>query len=83
MYNGKLRASSSERPGSRFCRVALVVYIHKDSMQHKAQNYMRCAPHRRDFVFWACILEVRADRADRVCVSKSGTDQWVQNDVFS
>ena len=52
------------------------VYVHKDSTQHKANNYMCFVPLMGDGVFWAVKWELRVNR--QVFVPNPGSDQWVQ-----
>ena len=52
------------------------VYAHKDSTQHKAENYCRFVPLMSDGVLWAIKWEVRANRQD--FVANPGSDQWIQ-----
>jgi len=80
MYHGQLRESRNAGRGERFFGQFPGVYVHKDGTKHKTGSYTRFVPLCRDGVYWATVWEVMVDRADRVAVSASGTDQWVQRE---
>ena len=79
--DGRLKASSPERPGTRCLGNELAgVYMHKDSTAHKANSYIRFVPLFRDGVYWAAKWQLQVDRSDRVPCSRKSKDQWVNHE---
>ncbi|CAE7840044.1 unnamed protein product [Symbiodinium sp. CCMP2592] len=58
IYHGQLLPSTDESKGDRFLAGCPGVYLHRDSLQHKVENYMRWIPLCGDGLFWAAKWEV-------------------------
>ncbi|CAE7579178.1 unnamed protein product [Symbiodinium sp. CCMP2592] len=58
VYHGQLLPSTDESKGDRFLAGCPGVYLHRDSLQHKVENYMRWIPLCGDGLFWAAKWEV-------------------------
>ena len=76
-YHGILMESCDESRGHRFFSGSPGVYVHKDALRHRAENYTCFCPLFGDGVFWAAKWELHVDRADKV-VPRGKTDQWIQ-----
>ena len=80
MYHGKLAASHDAELGHRFLEGKPGLYVFKDDLRAKAENYMQFVPLFQDGVFWSAVWEVFVDRSARVSLSKRHTDQWAQEE---
>ena len=78
IFHGRLTASKDLALGQRFWLEAPGIYVHRDELQQKSQDYMRFVPLFRDGVLWASQWEVLVDRSRRV--RKKNTDQWIQQE---
>ncbi|CAE6971442.1 unnamed protein product [Symbiodinium sp. CCMP2592] len=56
--HGELLPSQDESQGDRFLAGCPGVYLHRDSLRHKVENYMRWIPLCGDGLFWAAKWEV-------------------------
>ena len=53
LYHGRLMESSDESQGHRFFSGSPGVYVHKEAIAHKAENYTRFVPIFQDGTLWA------------------------------
>lgn len=77
MYHRKIMPSADESRGDRFHESCPGVYVFSEARRSKAMGYSRFVQLFGDGTFWACMWEVRVDRACRFALSKV-SDQWVQ-----
>ncbi|CAE7398620.1 unnamed protein product [Symbiodinium natans] len=78
VYHGELFPSKDESKGDRILAGCPGVYLHRDSLQHKVENYMRWIPMCGDGLFWAAKWEVFYDSWGSVKRGKR-TDQIIQS----
>ncbi|CAE7515133.1 unnamed protein product [Symbiodinium sp. CCMP2456] len=83
IYHGELFPSSDESKGDRMLAGCPGVYLHRDSLHHKVENYMRWIPLCGDGLFWAAKWEVvyaswgsvkRGKRTDQVIQSAESVE---------
>ena len=77
LYHGSLMESCDKSHGHRFWPESPGVYVHKEDLAHKAENYSCFCPLFADGTLWSAKWEVHVDRTDKV-VPKQKTDQLVQ-----
>ena len=77
LYQGGLRPSEDETKGDRFFAGRPGVYLHKDDLQRKAENYIHWVHMCGDGQFWAAKWEVLYNANESVKHGKK-TDQVIQ-----
>jgi len=76
MYSGELAESDDPRKGHTMKQGVPGVYMCSADKFSKAAGYARFVDIFGDGYYWACLWELRVDRAWRRCLQAS--DQWVQ-----